>query len=157
MTSFSKREREFQEGIDEVDVVNSLLEQNSEILDIFRRTKIKREGRTPYIDYEATPWGILLQNPDIGDPLTQVGKRFRRRFRIPHPLFRQIVEECESINLFETEVPKLVRIPLKFKELMCLRVLGRGNCHDDIAEPTQSFNSSILECKGRHSNLCWQR
>jgi hypothetical protein len=83
------------------------VEQNLENLDIFQRTKNKRVGRTPYIDYEAAPWGILLQNSDIGDPLTQVGKRFRRRFRIPNPLFRQIVEECESINLFEIEVNQI--------------------------------------------------
>jgi hypothetical protein len=145
MTSLSKREREFRDGIDEVAIVRDLLEEKSEFLDKFCKNKMTRMGRTPYIGYDQTPWGIMLQDPAINDVTSTIGKSFRRRFRVPYPLSDEVlVKECERIYLFGTKVTSLVRIPLKFKILMCLQILGRENCHDDIAELAQSFDSSSL-------------
>jgi hypothetical protein len=92
----------------------------------------------------TTAWGIMLSNPDLGDVTTKAGKLFRRRFRVPFPLFELIVVKCKEANVFEIKSESRVRIPLELKVLMCLRILGRGNCCDEIAELSESFESSVL-------------
>ena len=68
MTSFSQRERQFAGGIDEVAIVRDLLDQN--LVNLEQNLKIggKRKGRTAYIDYYSTPWGIKLTETSINDP-----------------------------------------------------------------------------------------
>lgn len=72
-----------------------------------------------------------------------MGKLFRRRLRIPSPLFEQLVSQFNEVNLFEIVQEAKVRIPIEFKLLICLRFLGRGNVHDDIAEMADSFETSV--------------
>ena len=33
--------------------------------------------------FQETPWGQLLEHPDCAKPKSALGKRFRRRFRLP--------------------------------------------------------------------------
>jgi hypothetical protein len=64
-----------------------------------------------------------------------MGKLFRRRFRIPFPVFKDVlVPLCRDANIFGTSVEAYVRVPLEFKILVSLRILGRGNVADDIFE-----------------------
>jgi hypothetical protein len=106
---------------------------------------LTRSGRTNKINYYTdTRWGQLyLQNPDIKDPTSKVAREFRRKFRLPYPVFdKVIVPECDRLNVFEVKDESRVRIPTDFKVLICLRILGRGSYHDDVAEMAFSFKST---------------
>ena len=84
-------------------------------------------------------------DPSINDPASKIGQLFRRRFRVPYPLFKEVIlEDCKRVNLFSTKNENMVRIPLEFKILMSLRILGRGNCMDDITELADIFESSAI-------------
>ena len=50
---------------------------------------------------------------------------------------------CKRVNLFKTKCEAKVRIPLEFKILMALRIIGRGNVSDDIAEMSGGCESSV--------------
>ena len=59
-------------------------------------------------------------------------KKFRRRFRIPFALFHEwLVPICREKNLFGAAQSP---IPLEFKVLVTLRILGRNNTADDTNE-----------------------
>ena len=50
----------------------------------------KYEGRPNYM---ASLWGSLLSNDRVKDPADRKGgKLFRRRFRVPYPIFEQSVQ-----------------------------------------------------------------
>ena len=68
---------------------------------------------------------------------------FRRRFRVPFPIFEKIVLECNRVNVFNIKSESRVRVPIEFKVLISLRILGRGNCFDDISEMSGVFPSSV--------------
>ena len=103
-----------------------------------------RSGRTKKINYfSETRWGRMISNPAIEDPTTKEGREFRRKFRLPFPVFSKIiVPECDRLNVFEVKDEARVRIPTEFKVLICLRILGRGAYHDDIGEMSGSFKST---------------
>ena len=116
-----------------------------------KNRKRKRTGRTKKIDYWQTPWGILIKSENVKDIKTKQGKLFRRRFRVPFLLFlNALVPMCREYNIFDTKNESAVRVPLEFKILFALRILGRGNCCDDIAEIGVSFNST-------HCQLVFQK
>ncbi|CAM9614188.1 unnamed protein product, partial [Ectocarpus fasciculatus] len=65
---------------------------------------------------------------------------FRRRFRLPYPLFKnEVLLMCKQHRIFG----KSHVIPIEFKVLACLRILGRGNCADEIAELSGISESHI--------------
>ena len=77
----------------------------------------------------------MLSDPRVKDPTTKLGKSFRKRFRIPFPLFVLICEQVNLHNMFEyVYKPYCTSPPTELKVLSCLRLLGRGNCFDDISE-----------------------
>ena len=78
-------------------------------------------------------WGRMLQDPDLLNSWTKSAKKFRRRFRITYPLFLYLVELCKEVNLFEIKRIK-GSVPTEIRILIGLRMLGRGNCGDDIEE-----------------------
>ena len=65
-----------------------------------RRT---RRSNSRLQNFEESYWHEMLSNPLIADPNSRAGKKFRRRFRLPFPLFNQLVEICEDLNVFETK------------------------------------------------------
>jgi hypothetical protein len=69
-------------------------------------------------------------------------RKFRRRFRVPYPLYQYIVSECNRVNLFNIKSESRVRVPTEFKVLIALRILGRGNCYDEISELSGSHEST---------------
>ena len=88
-------------------------------------------------EFWESQWGQLISNPNVENPRKTEGRRFRRRFRLPFPVFQHLVELCTRENIF-----KLVNkspIPIELKILSCLRILGRDNCADDITELTQQI------------------
>jgi hypothetical protein len=98
------------------------------------------------VDYTSTTWGNLIKDPNVNDPTHRKGKVFRRRFRVPFPLFNWLLVKCEEHNLFglKTNSSKShPRIPLEIKLLCCLRLLGRGECADTIAELSEIGESTV--------------
>ena len=81
----------------------------------------------------------MLQSNRINDPTDRKGgKLFRRRFRVPYPIYLQIVDTNRASGLF-TESPDAAgnpAAPLELKILSVLRVLGRGYCFDGVEELT---------------------
>ena len=67
--------------------------------------------------------------------------RFRRRFRLPYDLFVTFVEECREVNLFKEK--NYSKIPIEFKILMSLRIIGRDSCADDISEYINIGDSTV--------------
>jgi hypothetical protein len=85
-------------------------------------------------NFSETPWGRDLRNDKIQDPRSAVGKRFRRRFRVPFPLFLSLWTFCDEKNVFKNRNSRLIKIPSEIKLLICLRILARGECLDTIVE-----------------------
>ena len=62
--------------------------------------KRKRGEQERVIDFWETSWGKLISHPDVDNPRRKQGKQFRRRFRIPYPLFHYVVDCCKRENIF---------------------------------------------------------
>ena len=90
----------------------------------------------------------LCQLPEIVfervDQLSKDGRLFRRRFRVPYPIFQQIGSLTrEKMWYKETDGIGRPSAPLELKILGVLRVLGRGMCFDGIAELTNIGEEAI--------------
>ena len=119
-------------------IVNSLYQKGH------FKTKKRRNKTSRVFDYWGSQWGLLLNNPQTMDILSYEGRLFRRRFRLPFPVFKEIlVPKCEEFNIFDNENPGKVIIPLEIKLLGCLRILGRDSCADDINELSGIPGSSM--------------
>jgi hypothetical protein len=67
----------------------------------------KVEGRPLY---EQSTWGLMLTNPRFQDPNDRKGgQQFRRRFRVPYPVFLEIVRMTRESGWF-SEGPDAVGI-----------------------------------------------
>jgi hypothetical protein len=76
-----------------------------------KRKRIRRE--TP--NYWESAWGKMLLDPCLLDPTSFISKKFRRRFRVPYPLFADIIIPlCREHGILKSEKE---RIPLEFKVL----------------------------------------
>ena len=80
-------------------------------------------------DIWRTPWGVMLSDASLRDNTSYASGKFRKRFRVSHAMFLYLVQRCVDAELFPG-----VKIPIEFRLLITLRILGRGNCADDIAE-----------------------
>ena len=98
--------------------------------------KRKRRGRTVFrnrntqqrMNYGKTPYAIMLENENVKDPTTREGQYFRRRFRIPFPIYERLVAVVRDFGMF----PECHRsISLELKVMAVLRRLGRGGPFDD--------------------------
>jgi hypothetical protein len=99
--------------------------------------EIKKRKASPRPDYWNSVWGRMLQTDSVRDAGNRKGgKRFRRRFRVPFPIFEQIVELVRSQKWFaeNSDCSGRAAAPLELKILGVLRVLGRGTCFDGIEE-----------------------
>ena len=76
--------------------------------------------------------------------MSKISDKFRRRFRVPYPLFKEIiVPDCHRMNVFEVKVRHLV--PIEFKILIALRILGRDAVADDCEELSSVGESTCHE------------
>jgi hypothetical protein len=107
------------------EIIQILMEQES------GAHKIKRTRReTP--NYWESTWGRMLLDASLLEPTSFTAKKFRRRFRVPYPLFADVIMPlCREHGILRTERE---RIPLEFKVLAALRMLGRDSCSDSISE-----------------------
>ena len=101
-------------------------------------------GPKVVVDYSSSTWGRWLDNPTIHDPNSKIAKIFMLRFRVPFILFDQKIKKmCIENNVFEMTYESKATVPIEFKILLALRLLGRGNCYDDINELSQVPASSV--------------
>lgn len=90
-------------------------------------------------DYSSSVWARMLLSDRIKDPSDRKGgKLFRRRFRVPYPLFLDVVKLTRDSGLFleGCDCTGRAAAPLELKVLSVLRVLGRGYCFDGVEELT---------------------
>jgi hypothetical protein len=96
--------------------------------------------KRPYREhnYYESQWWKMIVNPDVQDPSSYKAKKFRQRFRVPFPIFLQLVVMARSLGFIDLPVScaKVKGIPLELQILGVLRVLGRGTCFDGIEELT---------------------
>jgi len=72
-------------------------------------------------------------DPQLQNAESNVALKFKRRFRFPYPAFQNVLlPMCASANVFNQRYNG--RVPLEFKLLISLRILGRGNVADDLNE-----------------------
>ena len=94
------------------------------IEEIKERRQRKWEGRPNYME---STWGRMLRSDRINDPTDRKGgKLFRRRFRVPYPIYLQLVDITRASGVFK-ETPDAAgnpAAPLELKILSVLRVLG---------------------------------
>ena len=118
--------------------------------DSTRPAKKRRQSnpmRSP--DYWATPLGLLMKDPRTEYINTRQGRMFRRRFRVPYKFFKDfLVPKCREKNIFDHKRNKNgtlreTAIPIEFKILIGLRILGRGNCADDMTEMSGVGESTV--------------
>ena len=116
----------------EDDLILRLLKMNEED-EAPASHKVKRRRTViPQVNFWETYWGQLISHPNVNNPKAKEGKQFRRRFRLPFPVFQFLVKLCEEHNIFETIYT--TKIPIEAKVLSCLRWLGRDECADSINE-----------------------
>jgi len=67
-------------------------------------------------------------------PESYFARQFQRRFRLPYPLFLQLVDDAKQFNIFEPTDPYSTRlkIPIELKCMIALRMLERDLCCDDM-------------------------
>ncbi|CAM9631568.1 unnamed protein product [Discosporangium mesarthrocarpum] len=89
--------------------------------------------RTPYSRTEciASAWGMMLGRKEaLMDKTSREVLKFRRRFRVPFPFFKELVKEVESQGWLSAEMADSSgrsEIPLQLKVLAVLQIIGRGN------------------------------
>jgi hypothetical protein len=94
---------------------------------------VRRRIRCSKVVLSNTLWMKLYHNPKTVDATSKEGKNFRRRFRLPLPLVKDVlVPLVVDRNIFE--VQRQSYIPIELKVMICLRILARGNFYDDISE-----------------------
>jgi hypothetical protein len=84
-----------------VEIRTMLEKRKSESEEVVPNKKRRSGGtRGPHVDWNQSTWGKMLLDPKIRSVSTREGRLFRRRFRIPFPLFRRIVTMCHERDLF---------------------------------------------------------
>jgi hypothetical protein len=105
-----------------------------------RKKKRKRRARIVNL-WQDSPWGLILRQLPDEESNSYLSRKFRRRFRLPYTEFISFVEEIRPLKIFNKK--RQSRIPLEFKILISLRVLGRDWCADDISEFTGIGESTV--------------
>jgi hypothetical protein len=126
-------------------VILAYIEQEGDTFyDYFEENgKRRRKSRTTYdVNDPATlwrtSWGLMLQNEDLRDNQSTLSRKFRRRFRVPYSVFLYLVQRCKDADVFGK-----TKIPVEFRVLIGLRILGRGSCADDIFEMSGIAESTV--------------
>jgi hypothetical protein len=110
---------------------------------------VKKRAKYKRADFKESCWYRLYLDQDhisYRDPTSKEGKLFRRRFRVPYPIFSRIVEILNDSNKFKN-IDKCFdgtdTIPIALLVLATLRLLGRGITFDGVAECTNISEETI--------------
>ncbi|KAG5188752.1 hypothetical protein JKP88DRAFT_303622 [Tribonema minus] len=94
-----------------------------------RRKRCRRVYERP--DYRRTAWMTMLDNEaQLLDPTSREAKKFRRRFRLPYPMFKELValvREKGWLPCADADVAGRPCIPLELK-VHCTLVAHGCSC-----------------------------
>jgi len=110
--------------------------------------KKKSRNTSKRVKYWSKGWGLMLLDPALKEPESREAKVFRRRFRVTYSIFLYIVDLCNQKSVFNTK-RNYGTVPNELKVLIGLRILGRGNVADDIAEMSGVPPSSVARFFGQ--------
>jgi hypothetical protein len=71
------------------------------------------------IQFRETPWGKFLRMPELLIPESFFARQFQRRFRLPYPLFLQLIFDLKEFNIFDLSNPYSTRLKIPI-ELKCM-------------------------------------
>ena len=81
--------------------------------------RVRRERLVhPRPEYESSAWAVMLRDSALTNPASKSAKTFRRRFRIPHPFFKELVKLVKDKAWFPTATADVGRrkcIPIELK------------------------------------------
>ena len=109
-------------------------------------------------DYWAGPWLTMLKDPNLQIPGSRSERLFRRRFRVPYPMFNELLldlrnDPAENWERYDATGRKDALVPLELYLLCALRVLGRGEVFDTIAELSMVGETSIRVFFHKYTSL----
>ncbi len=80
-----------------LEIIHNYIQNNG---DEFKGSQKRTYRGDSKIDLWQSSWGRLLSHASISDPHSWVAKKFRRRFRIPYSVFKNVlVPMCEQKNI----------------------------------------------------------
>jgi len=130
---------------DENDVDERAQMNGDDVEDEFREydtdVSVKKRNTPKRMKYWESPWGVMLKDPELNNPWSNKSKKFRLGFRVTFKLFEYIVQIIRDAKLYSNL--RQGSVPLELKVLIGLRMLGRGNFGDDIAEMSGLPLSSV--------------
>jgi len=99
--------------------------------------------------WETHQWLRFLRNPAFRDPTTTEGKWWHRKFRVPPPVFDEIILLCrqtgEHYFCYAAKSGNgSYSTPLELKVLVALRVLAGGLMFEDAAEQAQMMSEQTV-------------
>ncbi|CAM9570967.1 unnamed protein product [Discosporangium mesarthrocarpum] len=99
--------------------------------------RVMQRRSYPRPDHQASVWmNMVLKEALLTDPSIHEASKFRRRFRLPFPFYKKLVEECKRERWFgrldSRDTVGRSSIPVELKLLTVLQILGRGKCFNDI-------------------------
>ena len=106
-------------------------------------TRPGAQGPRPQQNFWASKWGKMLNHPHISDPRTKTANLFRLRFRVPHPVYLQLLEDARENFPYAPDAVGHMGMPLECRILGWLRILGRGWCFDDVSEMSELSQSGV--------------
>jgi hypothetical protein len=139
-------------------------------LDKKRKLPRKQREELEREDFQNAPWQRMIDSGSYRNPRTRHGLHFRRRYRVPAPLFDYIVEKAVSGRWFQEyekgcgATDALGRpIPsLHVKILSSLRILGTGcafsDCYDGSfmdGQTVRKFYYRFIDQFARHLYSEW--
>ena len=90
-------------------------------------------------DYTQVAWMRTLRDKqeELQDPSSRAARNFRLNFRLPYPVFLQLVTAATQkrwLHCNETDAAGRARVPLELKLLAVLYLLGSGAALRTVAE-----------------------
>ena len=109
----------------------------------------RKRMRRQRVDLWASEWGRLLTHHKTSTPGTFEYIKFRLRFRVPFPLFKKLIPAVKAAHIFNKS--RSSYIPLEFKVMIALRIIGRDTDCDTASElsgvPKSTCNAIVKQCE----------
>ena len=104
MRKNEEEKSEEEERRQEEDLIKHMLKLQADDVGVRKRKRYANAN-----DFWEQPWGQLIYEPTVNNPMSRHGKIFRRRFRLPFPVFQFLVKLCNDHNIFQS-IHKLYRL-----------------------------------------------
>jgi hypothetical protein len=146
-SSDEEDEEEFLSDDDWEAVLSSLMKSRPDLF-LPKHDNGKKRKRRPRADLWASEWGRLLKHHNTMTPGTFEYVKFRLRFRVPYPLFKyRLIPAIKDANIFNKK--RASYIPIEFKVMVALRIIGRDTDCDTASElsgiPKSTCNNIMKE------------